>query len=152
MMMSVWDCLKMYALHTPSLGGKSRRAGRTSLSSGRFGIRRSGSSVWCHQPWGFGRHICYFHQESWVQFTSGWHKIYVMIYRVLMLWKILCLSLYWVHVWNCKEATWYSHSFLISFSYFNSDCSIQISRVWQHWQLFRPLYNIDKGATAHLLR
>ena len=67
MMTSLLDWLKMYALNTPSLGGKkgnSHRARCTSLSSVRLGIRRSGSSVWFHQPWCFGRHICYFHQES----------------------------------------------------------------------------------------
>lgn len=88
MLMSPWVCLKMYAFHTPSRGGQkgnSHNAGRTSLSTVRFRIRRSGSSVWFHQSWCFGRQICYFHQESWVQFISGWHKIYVMIYRVLML-------------------------------------------------------------------
>lgn len=66
----------MYARHTPSLEWKQEIAAcwvYTSFSSVRLGMRRSGSLgdflSQCSE-----RHICYFHQESWAQFISSWHK------------------------------------------------------------------------------
>lgn len=128
--------------------GNSSHPGCTSLSSVSVGIR-SGSPVSSRQSWCFGNHICFFirrtrHSLSVAQRPISWLEGSEALENSLSFCTEFTFG-------TARKAKWYSHSFFISFSCFNSDSSIPISRVWQPWQALQASCNVDKSAKVCLL-